>query len=296
MNVPAVVAGTAGDVSGTVVVEWAAAEARHRRRPLRIVHVLEWHSRPDHGPGAGTHVERVWSASVAMLGLAAERARAIAPDLDIRADTLVGHPADRLLDLARDAELVVVGHRGSGQFAGLRLGSVSGRVAKHAPGPVAVVRGRAQADGPVVAGVDGSEAAGQVLGVAFAAAAARAARLIVLRAFGRSVQIWVSAIHAGGIPAPETDEPRLERLEHLIAPWREKFPQVPAECLVTGESSAAALIAASSEAQLVVVGSHGPGFLRGASLGSTGNQLLQHADCPVLLARPQRGRDLGPGY
>jgi nucleotide-binding universal stress UspA family protein len=62
------------------------------------------------------------------------------PDVPVRAAATRGHPVAVLCAVARDAQLLVVGHRGRGGFTDLRLGSVAAGVLHHADCPVAVVR------------------------------------------------------------------------------------------------------------------------------------------------------------
>ena len=51
-----------------------------------------------------------------------------------------GHAAKLLIDLSEDADVLVVGSRGHGGFAGMLLGSVSQHVAAYAKCTVVVVR------------------------------------------------------------------------------------------------------------------------------------------------------------
>jgi nucleotide-binding universal stress UspA family protein len=62
------------------------------------------------------------------------------PAIVIGTEVVEGSTVQVLLDASKDADLVVVGSRGHGGFAGMLLGSVSQHVIAHAACPVVVVR------------------------------------------------------------------------------------------------------------------------------------------------------------
>ncbi|WP_425553928.1 universal stress protein [Dactylosporangium salmoneum] len=143
--------------------------------------------------------------------------------------------------------------------------------------PVAVVRGRsAAADGPVAVGVDGSPSSDVALGLAFDAARARGAELVAIRAY--------LAPGTAAVPADVVVAHEREALEESLAPWRHRYPDVKVEALVAPGRAAKVLIGVSHTARLVVVGSRGHGGFAGLLLGSVGQQLMHHAECPVLIA------------
>jgi len=71
---------------------------------------------------------------------AVRRAVGDAPAVPVERTVLAGSPAKVLLDFSADADLLVVGSRGIGGFAGLLLGSVSQQVTQHGRCPVVVIR------------------------------------------------------------------------------------------------------------------------------------------------------------
>lgn len=266
-----VLVATDGTLAASNAVTWAATEARRRRTGLRIVYAYDSDWLESRCDLAAEYLDVARSLAEAVVADARERARAAVPDLPVETGTLPGNTIPRLLAAAADAELLVLGSRGRGGFTGMLLGSVSQRMAMHAPCPVAVVRdgvGGEDADGydgAVVAGVDDSPAAEPVLATAFAAAAERDTTLIVVRS------------HLAD------DPDAADRLETRLAPFRERFQQVRVETVLTNDQAAAALADAGRHAALTVVGSHGHGTLAAALLGSTVLRLLHEADCPVLV-------------
>lgn len=116
----------------------AAAAEQARRRGVRLIPVSV--HEPSEPPRGSAH-----APSPALLEQGErhqlEAAAKAAGGTDVQAHVRLGNPVVELLAVARPQDLLVVGSRGRGGFAGLLLGSVSTQVAQHAPCPVLVVRG-----------------------------------------------------------------------------------------------------------------------------------------------------------
>jgi nucleotide-binding universal stress UspA family protein len=286
MRTNEIVVGVDGSEASMATARWAAREASRRAAPLRVVLAYEWawpgaqfKPTPPVEKAAREHAE-------ATVVAAATHARAAAPDVAVTSQAIRGRPAQTLIDAARDAALLVVGGRGRGGFVGLLLGSVSLQVATHADTPVVVVRDDTGPDaGPVVVGVDGSGSTEHTLQVAFDAAAVRGCPVVAVQA------CEVHTAWSGYGVGPEFSDPDdleveiRKALADAVAPWREKYPNIPVETLVARGSAADVLTDVSQTARLLVVGTRGHGGFTGLLLGSVGQQLLHHSQCPVLIAR-----------
>jgi nucleotide-binding universal stress UspA family protein len=136
-------------------------------------------------------------------------------------------------------------------------------------------------------GVDGSPLSAAALAYAYEAAAYRRVPLV-------AVHTWwdqpIDAVVAAGVEwtAVQAEEQRL--LAQRLAGWCQKYPDVLVRRVVARARPAHALLAEAPAAQLVVVGARGRGGFAGIVLGSTSRQVLHHARCPVVVARPEPGR------
>ena len=140
-----IVVGVEGSGYAREALVWALEEAHHRGA---VVEVVTCYS-PTYVPAApdlgyvpldsfdlATEVEK-------MQGEVIDSATAASPHSDgveIRRVLRKGRPADTLMAQAEGATMLVVGNRGRGGFAGLRLGSVSQAIAHHSPCPLVIVR------------------------------------------------------------------------------------------------------------------------------------------------------------
>jgi nucleotide-binding universal stress UspA family protein len=141
-----IVVGVDGSASSVQALRWAGRQAE--LTGARLHAVTAWHMPTTYGwipPVADTD----WAG-----GARTTLRRAITTALDddragqVRRHVVEGPPVRALLAAAADADLLVVGSRGLGEFAGMVLGSVAQHLVAHAPCPVLVIRTAAAAEEP----------------------------------------------------------------------------------------------------------------------------------------------------
>ncbi len=121
-----VVVGVDGSAGANAALRWAAAEARLRTAPLRVVHswMFSYPGVAGYGylgagleafPGSLSDLHR---AAEELLDRATEGLEAEAEGVEIERTVVEGAPAEVLVGAATAGDLLVVGSRGHGGFAG----------------------------------------------------------------------------------------------------------------------------------------------------------------------------------
>lgn len=202
-----------------------------------------------------------------------------------------GHPAKQILATAASlaADVIVMGTHGRSGFEHLVLGSVTEKVLRQAMCPVMTVPPRAQATSTlpfkrIVCGFDLSEASLPALEFAYSIAQEGdgdltivhvlewphqplATRPFVAPEYSQAIERDAAARLQGLVADPQDGRRATTRLEHGKA-YREILR-----------------VAADERADLLVLGVHGRNALDVMLFGSTTNQIVRRATCPVLTVR-----------
>ena len=117
----------------------------------------------------------------------AASAIATAEHVDVKSELVIATPVPTLVDLTKDAQMIVVGSGVGGAWRRGLFGSVSTGLVHHAHCPVAVIRAEddqlVHDDGPVVVGIDGSPASELATAIAFDEASWRGVGLVAIHAW-----------------------------------------------------------------------------------------------------------------
>ncbi|MEU6592850.1 universal stress protein [Streptomyces sp. NPDC046881] len=295
MSAAPVIAAVDGSADSLRALDWAVDAARRRTAPLRVVHVRQYAAwgQADVLVAGPPEAEGDPVLDEVRTRLAD---RAGPPALEYVA--LEGVPGAVLPELGGDAQLLVLGSRGRGGFASLLLGSNGLAAARDAECPVVVVprpgrevhgEGPAEPGPRVVVGLHADSPDEAVLSFAFTEAALRDARLQVIAAYPWPVQTWSAP---GQLVPPAVDQDAVANetrvlAEGFLAPHRERHPGVRADAEALPGDAAGLLVAASRDADLVVVGRHRRRLLAPARMmGSVTQAVLLHAASPVAVVPP----------
>lgn len=269
-----------GRPAGDRAVAWTARRAARGDAAVTVFQAVDEPPRPI---GTGEHrgamhrvADRIAHAATAVL-------HEVAPHTPVDCIIVDGDIVDVLEDATRDVALLVVGTNG---WAGPLLPSTRAvRIAATAACPVVVVpdvslderRG-------VVVGIDGSESSAHALAFAAAEADATGQELTALTTWRVPAYLGYDAGWPTDV-ASELAEYAEERAAIELAGLTTRYPDLIVHRRVVEGSSAEALVAASGDANLVVVGSRGLGRVRRLLLGSVSQSLVQHARGPVAVVR-----------
>ena len=173
------------------------------------------------------------------------------------------------------------------------LGGHAVRIAHRTPCPLVVwrkpVATRTGKPLPVVVGVDESEGATRAVAEAFDVARVLHAPLTVVHMWDIGAAVGMGDLGGQGNMDWQLLEVlqshQRQQMDELVAPFARKYPNSHVNKVFQDISPAKGLVELSREAQLVVVGSHGRGKLAEAILGSVSQNVIHHAECPVLVVR-----------
>jgi nucleotide-binding universal stress UspA family protein len=138
-----IVVGVDSSPNSKTALRWAMAQARLTGASIEAV--AAWQEPPTTGYSYGWLPDMYDGDSLAAITekvlaeTLADVAGQHAEPVEIRTRVVQGHPAQVLLEAADGAQMLVLGSRGHGAFAGMLLGSVSQHCVHHPPCPVVVV-------------------------------------------------------------------------------------------------------------------------------------------------------------
>jgi nucleotide-binding universal stress UspA family protein len=275
-----VLVGMDGSHSAELAVDWAACEAALHGWRLSLLHA---HSIQE-PYGDGVPIGSPAGTLPAFLLDAKTRVEQRHPDVDVDLEVVIGNPSRVLIDRSHDAVMTVVGARGHSFATRLAIGSVGRHVSAHADGVSVVVRAAAGGtDAPVVAGIDDSEHADDVLLMAGREAELRNVRLVAFHAWDVPVADPYGAwFVADEVPDAIEREARTLVVD-AVARLQKQLPHLDIEIVVRRGHPVPVTLAMAERGQLLVLGRHGGGWFEGMVSGSVAASARHDASCPVMV-------------
>lgn len=225
----------------------------------------------------------------------AARARAQAAGVPTDADLLDGAPVSEILDASRSADLVVLGTHGRGGFDRLMLGSVAEKVLRNVRCAVMVVPATSRPEhgvcfAKVLCPTDGSAQSPAAIDAAVALMRETGGTLHLLEVVEAMPVVTEFDAVQDAAYATEAEALARSRLHAAVGAEVRRRCRV-VEDVSRGKASERILAAAqATAADLIVMGVRGRHALDLFAFGSTTNEVVRRAGCPVLVVHPPRDR------
>ena len=226
------------------------------------------------------------------------KARERLDGLDVQAKPMINDsPAAGIYELTDwlNPTAIVIGSTRNGTSRRVQVGTVGGSLLSGVHSSVAVApRGYADADaglGRIGVAIDGASESRRGLSAATLLADRLSVGLRIISVMGQPHYVL------GGLLSPlgpeEYREYKQKEWEQVYEDARERVPDgVPTEPVLLHGDPAEALVEASSDLDLLVLGSRGYGPVKGTLLGGVSARVMAAAACPVLVV--PRGAGITP--
>ncbi|MGB3370204.1 MAG: universal stress protein [Rhodococcus sp. (in: high G+C Gram-positive bacteria)] len=270
------------------IVEWAARLARRAHSSLRLIYLLpapEWSAAMAASMETSDYPSRLRHDAELRLQESVQSARDIEPGIEVDSRIVELSASEMAASVSADSTMLILGAPESGPVRDIVFGRPTTTVVNSATCPTLVWRARRDNElneqRPVVVGVDGSDPSKRALGAAFDLANILGVELLAVHV--GAVSEADESHYATSVEWKSLREAEHKWLQSMVGTYRDRYPSVSVRVLAVGASAARELRALSGTAQVLVVGSRGRGRLSGAVLGSVSQNLIHHAECPVLV-------------
>jgi nucleotide-binding universal stress UspA family protein len=256
-----------GSVYAERALRWAAEQAQLERRPLLAAAV-------------GDEAESAAREAVAL-------AKQLYPTLSVAGLSKSGDPRHVLIEMSREAHLLVLGSHGRGPLTTLLLGSVSAAVSAHAACPVVVCRPDHSGRG-VLVGADGTAESVPVVEFAYHQASVHQWPLTVMHCFWDAVVIEQVVRNDRNRSLDDIDVEDLRAvLAESVAGLATTYPDVQVTFALKHGLVDEALTSSDEPWDLIVVGRHPMTTVTRVFTGSIARTVVERAHSPVAVV-PER--------
>lgn len=263
---------------------------------IELIHVIERPADFQEVPPYVIDKRAVDKAKKDLFRLAEDRIGEWTP---VNVDVLVGRAYQKICDEAKKlrSDLIVISTHGFTGLKHLLLGSTAERVVRHAPCSVLTVRGRGEAEDErglrpkrILVPTDFSRSSTCALDYAAGLARGFRAEIVVLNVVPTHYPVGDYDLGAYSLLAADSKKIGAKRLAALVRTHAAKDVTLRAVLRAGRPATEIADAVKAENCDLIVISTHGRTGWNRVLLGSTAEEVVRHASCPVLVIRNKNSR------